>query len=363
MLFAADTVLGRSAGASSEIEPHRGRRRRARAERHPTALVAPLFATCWAIAAQESAALPSPVPIGVFFWHDAPNDEAAYDGIERGLRAGGVSCTLTVRRAESDQARAAEQLTRLAASHPRLVFAMGTQAALLARQYIHDCPIVFTAVTHPVEAGVAESWQSAGANVCGNSNWIESETMLSAFRVCVPRLARLGVLRSSVSGVVSAAELRQMQRYLREPQAPRVELLEEVVQSADELDGATARLRARGAQAVWVPIDNLVYENTAAVLEALRGSGIPIVSSAQRGAAAGATLGVVVDYGLLGERAAALARRVLRGQVAPADLPVQTMQSHQLVVNLAAAKACAYEVPLPSLLVADRILDRVEAQR
>lgn len=311
--------------------------------------------------AGQDAATPEPVPIGVFFWHDAPNDEAAFDGIERGLQAGRVPYTLVVRRADSNAERGAQQLAEIESARPRLLFAMGTQAALLARQYVRTCPIVFTAVTHPVEAGVADSWQSAGADICGNSNWIESEKMLAAFRVAVPQLARLGIVRSSVSGVVSAAELRQMQRYLREPQAPRIELLEEEVAGREQLRDAVERLRRRGAQAIWVPIDNLVYENTTLVLDALRDSGVPILSSAQRGAAAGAALGVVVDYRLLGERAAAMARRVLTGKVAAADLPVETMQSYQIIVNLAAAQACAYELPLGSLLIADRILDHIEA--
>lgn len=312
------------------------------------------------VAIAQDGVAPPPVALGVFFWHDAPNDEAAFNGIERGLQAGGVRYALTVRRAGADAALAVRQLAELAAAEPKLVFAMGTQAALLARDHIRACPIVFTAVTHPVESGVAESWESAGGNLCGNSNWIESKAMLHAFTVAVPRLRRLGVVRSSTSGVVSAAELRQMQSYLHEPQAPRVELLEEVVATAAELGAATSRLRARGAQAVWVPIDNLVYENTSLILASLRDSGIPIVSSAKRGAAAGAALGVVVDYRLLGERAAAMARRVLAGAATPSALPVETMQSYQIIVNLAAAKACAYELPLGSLLIADRILDHVE---
>jgi len=312
---------------------------------------------------EPSSALPGQAtPIAVFFWHDAPNDEAAFDGIERGLQAGRVRYTLTVRRAHADEVRGAQQLQEIAAMQPRLVFAMGTKAAQLARDYVHDCPVVFTAVTNPVESGIAQSWSRAGGNLCGNSNWIESEKMLAAFEMAVPALARLGVVRSSTpSAVVSAAELRAMQRYLREPQAPRVELFEEVVQTAADLPGATARLRARGAQAIWVPIDNLVYENTALVLGALRDSGVPIVSSAQRASATGAALGVLVDYRLLGERAAAMARRLLRGEVGPPDLRVETMQSYHVVVNLAAAKACAYELPLTALLVADRILDHVEA--
>jgi putative ABC transport system substrate-binding protein len=238
---------------------------------------------------------------------------------------------------------------------------MGTQAALLARATITRVPVVFTGVTHPVESGLAASWDRAGGNLCGISDWIASEKVLHAFRLAVPHLRRLGAVRSTGSGEVSAAELRQMQRHLWEPSAPPVELVEQVVERKEDLAAAVARLRARGVDAVWLPIDHLVYSNAHVLLEALRGSGVPLLSSALRGPETGATLGVLVDYGLLGERTAAMARVVLTGKATPESLPIGTMQSYQVAVNLAAAKACAYELPLGALLVADRILDRDEA--
>src|SRR5690606_23584820 len=147
-----------------------------------------------------------------FFWHDSPNDEAAFAGIERGLQAAGVHAHWTIRRAGGDRSAAAEQLAEIAAAEPRLVFALGPEAALLARGAIRQTPIVFTAVTHPIESGLAKSWDSAGGNVCGNSNWIEPEKVLGTFRLAVPGLSLLGVVRSTRSGEVAAAEMRQMQR-------------------------------------------------------------------------------------------------------------------------------------------------------
>ena len=313
------------------------------------------------VAARTQAPVTPPTTVlAAFFWHDAPNDEAAFEGIDRGLRAGGVVPDWFVRRAGSDRARAAAQLAEIAAARPRLVFALGTQATLLAREHLRGVPVVFTAVTNPVESGIAAGWESAGEGLCGNSNWIAPEKIAEAFRLAVPGLSRLGIVRSTASGVVSAAELRQMQRHLREPGAPQLELLAAVVERADELPAAVARLRKQGVQAVWVPIDHLVYENMALLRAGLRGSGVPMVSSSLRGARAGATAGVLVDYAMLGERAAAMACAVLAGKARPDAIPVGTMQSWHLVVNLAAARESGYEVPLGALLVADRILDRIE---
>ncbi len=326
--------------------------------RHSLVASLALLAFAGGATAQEK-----PVSLAAFFWHDAPNDEAAFEGIERGLRAAGITAEWMVRRAGSDPEIAVRQLGEIGSAAPRLVFAMGTQAALLAREHLRGVPIVFTAVTNPVESGVAASWTSAGPSLCGTSNWIAPERVLQSFLLAVPTLTRLGILRSTTSGVVSAAELRQMQRHLREPAAPPVQLVEALVERAEDIPAAVARLRGQGVQAVWVPIDHVVYQDMSAVAAALRDSGVALLTSAQRGVEAGAVAGVVVDYVVLGERAAAMARTVLAGKAKPEDLAIGTLQSCQLVVNLAMAKTCAYELPLGALLVADRILDRIEEKR
>jgi ABC-type uncharacterized transport system substrate-binding protein len=179
------------------------------------------------------------------------------------------------------------------------------------------------------------------------------------FRRAVPALRRLGVLRSTETGVVSEAELRAMRRHLTElrPGEPEIEIVEEVVGEVDELERAIGRLAAAGCQAVWIPIDFLVYENIDRVTVAAAANRLPLVSSSLRGAMSGAVAGVFVDYEMLGERAALIALDVLERGVDPGSIPVGTMEGYQVVVNLAASRRLGYDLPLPLLALADLLLD------
>lgn len=293
---------------------------------------------------------------GVLFWHASPNDEAAYRGIQRALAQVGLRHELLVRRAEENAEAGAEMLRGFEAEGVDLVFAMGTQAALLARDHVAQTPVVFTAVTNPVESGIVPAWAGSGSNVTGNSNWIDPDTVLQVFRMTVPGLTRLGMLRSRTSGIVSAAELRDLRRHLQQPSAPRLTVFEEVVDEAREIPDAVARLLQQDVQAVWIPIDFLIYQHTSVVVEALRGRGVPVVSSSLRGTEDGAVAGVVVDYEMLGERAVVLALDILLHGARPGELPIGRMHGYQVVVNLAAARSIGYEVPLSLLLLADRLL-------
>jgi putative ABC transport system substrate-binding protein len=217
--------------------------------------------------------------------------------------------------------------------------------------------VIFTAVTNPVESQVVGSWQGSGRNIAGNSNWIPSETVLHVFRLAVPKLKKLGVLRSRDTGVVSGAELRSMREHLERAGDRSLELEETVVASAEELAPAVAALASKGCDAIWIPIDFFIYEHMDAIVPAAQQSRIPLVSSSMRGAKAGAIAGVLVDYELLGMRAAAMALDVLEREAPPGAIPVGLMAGYQLVVNLGAAKRCGHELPLSLLAVADVLLE------
>jgi len=306
--------------------------------------------------------------LGVLFWHDSPNDEIALDGIRAALAETKHPHELIVRNADSDPAKAASILDEFRGASKSagstdgpvdLLFAMGTRATLLAAERVDRIPIVFTAVTNPVLSRVVPSWKGSGRNLAGNSNWIDSQTLLRVFGRAVPHLGRIGILRSSVSGEVSAAELQAMKEFLATKDAPRIEIVEKVVAAPAGIESAVDALASSKVQAIWIPIDFLIYSNMNEILTAVEPHRIPLLSSSLKATRAGAVAGVVVDYNLLGKRAVVIALDILEGKKDPGTIPIGTMNAHKVVVNLAAARRCRYELPLPFLVSADSILDAV----
>jgi putative ABC transport system substrate-binding protein len=310
--------------------------------------------------ADGEAALEEPRKLGVLFWHDSPNDEDALKGIRSALEETGRKFDLEVARADSDPEKAKALLDAFVSDPKELIFAMGTEAALLAAKHVKEIPIVFTAVTNPKESGVVTSWEGSGTNVAGNSNWIASETLLHVFRLAVPGLSRMGILRSTTSGKVSNAELRSMRQYLRRPDAPKVEIIEEVVEDKDGIKPAVERMKKAGIQTIWIPIDYDIYHNMDRVLQAVEPHAIPLVSSSLKGIRAGALTGVVVDYALLGKQAVVIALDILERGADPGKMPIGVMHGYQVVVNLGAARRCHYQVPLSLLALADAIMEDVD---
>jgi putative ABC transport system substrate-binding protein len=298
---------------------------------------------------------PQPRRLGVFFWHDSPNDRVTFEGIRAGLAAARMPFEFVTRDAGGDAAHAKRQLAELRASGCELVFAMGTQAARLAATELRDVPVVFAAVTNPVAAGVVPTWQGAEGNVCGASNLVEPQTVLSVFRLAVPGLRRLGMLRSEKDDLVSRAELAAMRALLAQPDAPAVELFDAEIPHSDQVEPAVRELLSREVDAIWVPIDLPVYKNLDTIRKALGDRRIPIVTTAAAAMGKGPVVGAVPDYPLHGRRAAALALQILRDGKQPRELPVDRMSGCLVKVDLAAAHRVDLDLPLSLLVLADEL--------
>ncbi|MEZ6038441.1 MAG: ABC transporter substrate binding protein [Planctomycetota bacterium] len=336
----------------------------------PALLTATLLASVAALlAAPSRAQQPPPAPaaaparVGVFLWHDSPNDITTLAGVREGLAEAHLAVEFVERQADADAERAARCLAELREARCDLVLALGTRATQLAHEALPDLPIVFAAVTNPVASDILPAWGPSGARLCGASNWIDPQGVLDVFRMAVPQLRRLGILRSRQSGVVSQAELTDMRALLARPAAPAITVHEAFVDGDGGFDGAVRQLLDAGVDAIWIPIDLTVYSDVPAVERALGDRRVPLLTTAASGVRGGALVGAAVDYRLHGRRAAALVQRALRQPGRLGEWPVDRMQSSLVVVNLAAARRNGFELPLSLLAIADELIAPEEQEQ
>ncbi|MBN2491205.1 MAG: ABC transporter substrate-binding protein, partial [Planctomycetes bacterium] len=290
---------------------------------------------------------------GVLFWHDSPNDQIALAGLREGLTATGRPFELVVRDADSDPARAAGHIAEFCARPVGAIVALGTEAARIAAAETRGIPVVFTAVTDPVNSGIVPSWKGSGSLVAGNSNHIDPNRVINDFKRAVPALRALGVL-SSPDNRVSRAEIEGMEAALRERASLGIRLVRRSVAAPGDLVAAAEALLAE-SDALWIPIDYAVYSHIDAVAEVARRHRKPIVTTSQK-VELHATVAVLPDYHVLGMQAVEILDRILRRGVEPGRIPVGVMQGRLLVINLEAARQCGVAVPIPALAAADRIV-------
>src|SRR5262249_50059301 len=95
-----------------------------------------------------------------------------------------------------------------------VIVAAGSQATKAAMEATRTIPIVFVAVSHPIEAGFVQSLARPGGNVTGVTNQFSdlADKNLQLAREVVPRLSHVGIVWAPVDpGSV---------RGFRDPQGP-----------------------------------------------------------------------------------------------------------------------------------------------
>ena len=75
-----------------------------------------------------------------------------------------------------------------------LIFAIATPSAQSAYNATKEIPIVFTAVTDPVDAGIAKDWKSSGNNVTGTSDKVPVTEQIALLKKLVPSIKYRGNL-------------------------------------------------------------------------------------------------------------------------------------------------------------------------
>ena len=330
-----------------------------------TGFVLPLAALAAASVPAQSDAF----RVGVLTWDRSPGVLRSLEGLRTGFAVWQVEHSLDVVSAGGSLAVAHVALEGFRKADVDFVLAVGTEAAVAAVDAVADRPVVFTAVLDPVGAGIAKSMMGSRLNVAGNSQRVNPVEVMRAFKLAMPGMRRLGMLRSAgAEGRFSEGELTQVRLALKQPGSLEVEVVDRIVQP-DERDEAAFRgvvgelLRRGGLDAVWIPHDVVIEKHASTVFAEASKRRVAVLASAPEPVRAGyAIVGVEADREMLAERCVQMVREIVVTGVDPGRVPIGMLHGVRIVVNLAPARAAGVELPLPLLIAADPILDTPIAQ-
>lgn len=226
--------------------------------------------------------------------------------------------------------------TQLIADEVDVIVPIATPAAQIVQTATEDnqIPVVFSAVSDPVGAGLAETMEAPGANITGTSDSLNTAAILDLMFVANPDIKSVGLLYSQ-SEDSSKQPIADAKAYLEEK---GIEVVEKTGTNNTEVSQAADALIAAGVDAVFTPTDNTVMTAELAIYEKFIDAGIPHYAGADSFALNGAFCGYGVDYENLGTATADMVVEILRG-ADPAATPVLTFDNGIATVNTETAEA------------------------
>ena len=186
-----------------------------------------------------------------------------------------------------------------------------------------DIPVIFTAITDPVQAKLDSG------NVTGTSDKLPVEAQLDLIRQMQPNAKTIGIIytTSEPNSVSAIAEYQEKAPdFGFEIDAIGVTAQSEVTQAADTLI-------SHKVDCISNLTDNNVVGVLAAVLEKTNEAGIPIYGSEVEQVKLGCVAAAGIDYVQLGIQTGKMAAKVLTGEATCQDLPYETIEEYGIYIN------------------------------
>lgn len=277
--------------------------------------------------------------IGISQLVQHPALDAAAKGFQEAFDEAGIKADFDIQNANGEQATATTIAQGFQTSGKDLVLAIATPAAQSAAQSITSIPVLFTAVTDPVSAGLVDSADKPGGNVTGTTDMNPVAEQLALIKEIVPTVKTIGIIYSS--GEVNS----EVQVKLAQEAAAGlgVTIKEATVTNSGEV--ATAAQSLGQVDAIYIPTDNRVTEAFETVVQYGEQNKIPVFGSETNQVNRGAIATLGLDYEKLGKQTGEMAIRILTEGADPASMPVEQLTEFLLTINPDAAGRMGVTIP------------------
>ncbi len=292
--------------------------------------------------------------ISVSQFVEHPALDAVLKGFQDYLKAESIDVQYNVHNAQANMATANQIGHQIMGEKPDMILAIATPTAQACAQalkkapHMHKTPMLFTAVTDPVSAGLVKNLEKPGANITGVSDMLPVARHLEMVKAFLPGMKRLGFLYNA--GEVNSKILVPL--FQAEAKKLGFEMVEATVSKSSDVFQAVKSLVGK-ADAVYIPTDNTVVSALESAIKVCEQNKLPLFNADVDSVKRGSIAAMGFDYYQHGFQTGAMAQRILKGGD-PAMTPVETQETLQLHINMAAARKMGVEVPAALLKKADK---------
>ncbi|MGI6318084.1 MAG: ABC transporter substrate-binding protein [Dethiobacteria bacterium] len=293
--------------------------------------------------------------IGIVQLVEHPALDASREGFIEGLAAEGFiegeNVVFDYKNAQNEMPTAVTICEGFVGDKVDLILAIATPCAQAAATATSEIPILITAVTDPVEAGVAESMERPNTNVTGTTDMNPIKEQLELILEIDPDVKNIGVIYNSgeVNSVVQVDIAKSAAAELG------VNIVEAVATNSGEVSTAAESLVGK-ADAIYVPTDNTVVTALRSVVRVAEDHDLPLVSGDVESVVNGAVATLGITYHGLGYQTGLMAAEILRG-ADPATMPILGSTEFTYAINTTAAANMGLELPQELIDRADEVYE------
>ena len=289
-----------------------------------------------ASASADGSASGEKVKIGILQYATHASLDDCYKGILDGLKeqgyVDGENCTIDFVNGQGETETNNLAATNFVSEGDDIIIAIATPSATACYGAAKDknIPVVFSACSDPVGAGLVTSLENPGTGATGTSDSLNFDGQLKMIRAMMPNAKTIGVLytTSEANSVSQLAKLKEL--------APTYgfEIVDVGVTDASEVATGAQTLVSKKVDCIDNLTDNNVVNNLSVVTNATNAAGIPIFGSEiEQVAKYGCVASETLDYVALGKTTGEMAAKILKGTDVK-TMPVSVVTDSKPVYSL-----------------------------
>ncbi|MDO5411145.1 MAG: ABC transporter substrate-binding protein [Lachnospiraceae bacterium] len=309
-------------------------------------------------AAQDSKA--DKYTIGISQFAEHPSLDNCREGFLAGLAEEGITegdnLTVIYENAISDPGMADTIASSFVSQKVDLIGAIATPAAAAAYNATMETeiPVVYTAISDPVKAGLATEDGTSTGNITGTSDILPVSEQLQMIRTLLPDAKKIGILYTTSE----ENSLSTIETYKKLSSEYGFEIVDAGINTVSEVEMAAADLASK-VDCLCNLTDNTVVQALQVVLAQANNAKIPVFGSEIEQVKSGCVASMGIDYVELGKVTGKMAAKVLKGENKASELKFETAKEAGLYVNTKAAEQVGMKLDEAYLKDAAEVFDEI----
>ena len=256
--------------------------------------------------------------------------EGFLEGLEEAGFVEGENLTVEFDNAQADTGTASQIADSYVSDKVDLICAIATPSAMSAYNSAlkTDIPVVYTAVSDPVSAGLANEDGTSVGNATGTSDKLPVEEQLKMIREILPDATRIGIIYTTSE----ANSVSTIEEYKAIAGDYGFEIVETGINTIADVDLAAADIVGK-VDCISNLTDNTVVSALQTVLAYANEANIPVFGSEIEQVRNGCLASMGIDYIALGRQTGDMAAAILKGKTTAADLNYEICEGASLYVN------------------------------
>lgn len=284
--------------------------------------------------------------------------EGFLKGLEEEGYTEGENLEVKYENAQSDTGAASQIATNFLSEEVDLMCAIATPSAMACYNVAEEegIPVIYTAVSDPVAAKLADKDGKPVGEVTGTSDAYPYEKQLELIRQILPEAKKIGILHTT-SETNSDSQLASYQKLAKDYD---FEVVERGVSASADIPTATDSI-LKEVDCIVNLTDNTVVSSLPTILDKANEKNIPVFGSEIEQVKIGCLAAAGLDYMDLGEQTGKMAAKVLKGEKKASEMNYEVITEPKIYVNEKVANNM--KIKISDDVKADETFDKISESK